>query len=326
MAKTPKADEKPKCFIIMAITTPEHMLAVYRDGEHHFKHVLDHLLSPSVEQAGYVPIPSTTEGAEVIHVDIFQNLGETDLVLCDMSALNPNAFFELGIRTALNRPVCLVKDEHTKAPFDPAPIKYEEYRSTLDPWEIEDDIPKIAKYITASAERCAGQNPLWRRLGLAPGAPYEAEPGVARDLEYLRLQMDSVLQKVDSVEMAVEAASADADIRSFHADAASIVLPGKRGTWKVGGRRPTTQETRSGLMEKLTQQFMARDEESGESVELFVYTDILDAGGMDDPGATIPGLKHIRTADGLKVNRLGQGKYQVVVTQQVLVSDDPDAP
>lgn len=38
---------------------------------------------------------------------------EADMVLCDMSRLNANVFFELGIRTALDRPAALVKDDQT---------------------------------------------------------------------------------------------------------------------------------------------------------------------------------------------------------------------
>ena len=49
------------------------------------------------------------------------------------------------------------------------------------------------------------------------------------------------------------------------------------------------------------------------------------AGSMEDPNAEIEGLKELQTEDGLHVNRLEQGKYQIVVTGEVLVSKDPGA-
>ena len=42
-------------------------------------------------------------GADLIHAQIVKNLQFADVVLCDVSTHNPNVFFELGIRTALNR-------------------------------------------------------------------------------------------------------------------------------------------------------------------------------------------------------------------------------
>jgi len=45
----------------------------------------------------------------LIHAEIIRNIENADLVLCDMSCLNPNVFFEFGIRTSLNKPVSVVK-------------------------------------------------------------------------------------------------------------------------------------------------------------------------------------------------------------------------
>jgi len=47
--------------------------------------------------------------------------------------------------------------------------------------------------------------------------------------------------------------------------------------------------------------------------------DIIDAGTMDDPHATIEGLRSIRTAAGDCVNRIAKGSYQIVTH-----GDEPD--
>ena len=102
--------DKPVCFIIMPITTPEHMVPSYHNDRDHFQHVLEVLFPPAVEAAGYQMIPPNVDGSEVIQAEIAERLIYSDLVLCDISGFNPNVFVELGMRTALNKPVALVRD------------------------------------------------------------------------------------------------------------------------------------------------------------------------------------------------------------------------
>src|SRR5262249_40027779 len=111
------------CFVIMPITTPEEKLETYLDRDQHFGHVLDHLFTPALKECKLDVIPPVVSGSDVIHAEIIRNLEQADLVLCDISCLNPNVFFELGIRTALDRPVAIVKDGYTKRiPFDTGSI------------------------------------------------------------------------------------------------------------------------------------------------------------------------------------------------------------
>ena len=110
---------KPTCFIIMPLTTPARYVDHYKGDTDHFIHVLDHLFKPAIQAAGMDPIPPISKGSEIIHGDIIRNLETADLVLCDMSILNPNVFFELGIRTALNKSVAIIRDNVTeRIPFD----------------------------------------------------------------------------------------------------------------------------------------------------------------------------------------------------------------
>ena len=62
------------CFIIMPITTPESLLSKYSDDIEHFRHVLDHLIIPSVKKAKLNSIPPVTSGSEVIHGEIIEHI------------------------------------------------------------------------------------------------------------------------------------------------------------------------------------------------------------------------------------------------------------
>jgi len=186
------------CFIIMPITTPDFMLDKYHDGKEHFKHILDCLFIPSVEKAGYQAIPPIAKGADLIHAEVVHNLETADIVLCDMSCLNPNVFFEFGIRTSLNKPVCVVKDELTEdVPFDAAILNYHEYKSSLEPWYLEAEVEALSKHIVASAERSKNENAVWKYFGLKKVAvPSEGEGGMEAKLDYLITKVDSLSKPI----------------------------------------------------------------------------------------------------------------------------------
>src|SRR5215831_1294203 len=172
-------DREPKtCFVVMPITTP----AAYAepDGDpDHFAHVLSHLFRPALENLDYEVLPPSVAGSELIHAEIVKKLEQSDLVLCDLSSLNPNVFFELGIRTALDRPIVLVRDELTaQIPFDLKAINVHTYDGSLKPWILKEEIPRPTAHIRGSVESAPGAgNAMWRYFGLKkPASPAEVGP------------------------------------------------------------------------------------------------------------------------------------------------------
>lgn len=166
-AETERPDAaEPMCFVIMPISTPESAHASYSDADH-FRHVLDFLFIPAIRQAGLVPQSPLAEGGDVIQAEIVRNLERASLVLCDISTLNANVFFELGIRTALDRPICLVRDDQTAAiPFDTSMINCYRYASRLDAWRLSREVDDLATHIATTIERSQGRNAMWKAFGL----------------------------------------------------------------------------------------------------------------------------------------------------------------
>ena len=78
-------------------------------------------------------------------------------------------------------------------------------------------------------------------------------------------------------------------------------------------------------MEKLVHEFEATDAD-GNVYSLRVYQKFIDVSTSQNVGAVVPGMKRIVTDDGMAVNRLSEGEYEVVVTGVVLHADAPDAP
>src|SRR5262249_55396062 len=119
--------------------------------------------------------------------------------LCDISSLNPNVFFELGCRTALNLPVCYVMDDLTRGiPFDTGIINHHTYSHTLAPWTLPTDIEQLADHVRASAKRGDGKNMLWQFFGLRSVAHAAKTGDVGRDrLEYLVLQVEAIRKSLE---------------------------------------------------------------------------------------------------------------------------------
>lgn len=155
------------CFVAMPITTTPDAAARYRD-EAHFEHVLEFLFRPALQLAGFVAISPVVQGTELIHAEIIRQLETADLVPCDISDLNPNVFFELGVRTALDRPVVLVRDDQTeRVPFDTTLVNCHAYRSDLSPWVVSNEIAKLAAHLANST---ATRNALWHYFGITSRA------------------------------------------------------------------------------------------------------------------------------------------------------------
>lgn len=180
----------PTCFIAMPVSTSSEDARVYGD-DLHFGHILLYLMVPAVERAGYQAIKPMAAGADLIQAEIIRQLETADLVLCDISTLNPNVFFELGIRTAVDKPVCIVKDTVTEQiPFDTSIINVHTYEPSLAPWLLEDQVSAMAEHLTASAQRSDSRNTLWRYFGLTTRAAFrEGESSLEEKVDLLLLQL-----------------------------------------------------------------------------------------------------------------------------------------
>lgn len=134
--------ENNECFIIMPISDPPN----YEQG--HFKKIYEDIFIPACELADYKPIRADDVNASsLIHLDILKKLLESKMAICDLSSLNPNVLFELGIRQAFDKPTVLVQEKGTPSIFDIAPLKYCEYRKNHNYREVIEDQKKLAKYL-----------------------------------------------------------------------------------------------------------------------------------------------------------------------------------
>ncbi len=98
-----------------------------------FDAVYEKLLSPALREANCVPFRATDEkGAGDIRKDMFFELVTADLVLADISILNANVFYELGVRHGVSpRGVISIHAGWSDRPFDVAPDRTFRYNGQL---------------------------------------------------------------------------------------------------------------------------------------------------------------------------------------------------
>jgi len=172
---------------------------------------------PALSAAGYFPKPPKRLGSENIHAGIINDLRDADLVLADLSTLNANVFLELGIRTALDRPICLVWDGLDKLPFDTGTINSHQY-SPKPVYELNTEIGMLAKHVQETQLAAAdGRNQLWKYFGTAAeGALPPAE---------LKPEDASVGARLDRLTTIVESIAAERWEPQFRSSADLLRLP-----------------------------------------------------------------------------------------------------
>jgi len=107
-----------------------------------FDLVYEHLIAPAVARAGAVPMRADQEtAAGDIRTDMFYELVTADIVVADISVLNANVFYELGVRHGVApRGVFMVHGGWSKRPFDVVTDRTFDYEGRLfdrDPAEPE---------------------------------------------------------------------------------------------------------------------------------------------------------------------------------------------
>ncbi|WP_286926035.1 MULTISPECIES: hypothetical protein [Lysinibacillus] len=86
--------------------------------------VLKHIIEPVCKELEFEVIRvDQIHGVDKIDTTIINHLETAELVIADMTEHNPNAFYEIGFRHALNKPLIPIKDEDTSIPFDLANVR-----------------------------------------------------------------------------------------------------------------------------------------------------------------------------------------------------------
>lgn len=146
------ADEKKhKCFVIMPFTVRKEDLARYHDDPNHWDEVYQGLIVSAVEKVGLICERDDEDStSRMITENIWRKIEEADIILCDLSACNPNVFMELGWTIRADKKFVLMKDDLTAYQFDLNQRFTCEYRHMLQPKQLKEDVAKLEGALRAT--------------------------------------------------------------------------------------------------------------------------------------------------------------------------------
>ena len=106
-------EEIDKCFIIMPFreTSPSHT-------EDYWKRHFELFLKPFIQDRGHIIVErSERMRTDLLH-EIIKNLILSRIVIADITNLNPNVLWELGVRQSFKYKTIIIAEEGTEKPFD----------------------------------------------------------------------------------------------------------------------------------------------------------------------------------------------------------------
>jgi hypothetical protein len=122
-------------------------------------------------------------GSSIIDVSMYTLLMKSDLVIADITTLNPNAIYELGVRHALKPySTIIMAEENCRIPFDlnhSRFLLYKEIGENIDDKEAQVIREKLKEFVTAS-EKKEADSPLYTFL------PHISPPSLT-DEEYSKI-------------------------------------------------------------------------------------------------------------------------------------------
>jgi hypothetical protein len=100
--------------------------------EDEFTSVYEGLIKAPLEEAGYEVRRADSElNQQNILRDIVQGIASADLIVADVTGLNPNVFYELGLAHALGIPTILITQNIEELPFDLRAYRANEYSTNF---------------------------------------------------------------------------------------------------------------------------------------------------------------------------------------------------
>jgi hypothetical protein len=143
VAKGPEAGadirvDYPEVFVVMPFSEPWSTT------------VFDQMLRPGIEDAGF----AVSRGDSIVRVgdlstNVWRSITQAGVIVAEVSAPNPNVYYEIGLADALGKPVFLFKQRNVALPADFGGVHHYEY----DP----NDLPAARQQLAGALQTWAGE-------------------------------------------------------------------------------------------------------------------------------------------------------------------------
>jgi O-acetyl-ADP-ribose deacetylase (regulator of RNase III) len=149
-------DSGRKCFVIMPFGGKPDVDGTIVD----FNTFYDEVIRKAVEELDYEPVRSDRiPRSGSIHEDMFTHIAADELAIADITTLNPNVFYELGIRHALRNSITiLLQKRGTSTPFNIHGLRVIEYSGA--PNEYQTTRESIKRFVRAGLDSHSPDSPI----------------------------------------------------------------------------------------------------------------------------------------------------------------------
>ncbi len=228
--------KKLSCFVISAFGTTQ-------EDKRARTQVLKHLVGKVLSPRGYDVVRADQIADEgLITNHIIEHLLEDDLVVADLTGLNPNVFYEMAVRHAARKPIVHLITHGVSIPFDVANMRAVQY-ALDDPDRLEEAQKELKEKVKAieDSQWKAAPNPITSVRNVA--ILRESEEPETREVGEVLAAVNELRDEVQTLNRRVTPPG-DATRRLREAAAAQIVVDDRirRLVTGVGGKPCTFEE------------------------------------------------------------------------------------
>lgn len=199
MAKKNNENASKACFIITPIGPDGSPTRRKADG------LINAVIKPVLKELGFEAFAAHEIAAPgSINKQVIEHILESEMVVANLTDLNPNVMYELAIRHAKRLPVVCVAEDGTKLPFDLVEERTVFYQNDMEGTEILK--PKLKLAITSAIEEIEPDNPIYRAAkDVVMKEVVAKEDGTS----YILSMFNELSQKIDSLNFKNKSTNSD---------------------------------------------------------------------------------------------------------------------
>ncbi|MEZ5016444.1 MAG: hypothetical protein R2800_05275 [Flavipsychrobacter sp.] len=199
MAKAKHTEEakQKNCFIVTPIGGDNTNTRRKTDG------LIDAAIIPVLEELGIeCHVAHRIDQSGSITKQVIKHLVEDDLVIANLTGLNPNVMYELAVRHAARMPIVVVAEKGTSLPFDVTTERTIFYEDDMA--GVEDLKPLLIKAIESAIKDKEPDNPIYNAIAdfkmkeVAVANSSETEKYILKKLEDINSEITDIKTKTIS--------------------------------------------------------------------------------------------------------------------------------